>query len=275
VTSLFTAREGRPVPDGPFEGVPPHLRQQLIGWLLDVYTSTPPDALSRRIDVVGLELVAALLRIDLTGLDSDGPFPTIIGWASSDDERFLDLLHYTLQFPSKVGTAWKKLEILLALGGSVWRATEKGLELRVDPTAGAAFDQASQTSDASSDDLSEAWGKAYGRHPNASDAWDHAIKACEAILIPIVVPKQTRATLGHVVQHLRTQGHLWKLLVAGPETNYDFAPLVGMLDVIWPNPDRHADPKDRRTPTIEETRAVVQLAVTIVQWARDGQIMRR
>ena len=45
------------------------------------------------------------------------------------------------------------------------------------------------------------------------------------------------------------------------------------------NPDRHGDLQQRHTPSLEEARAVVQLAVAIVQW--DGRsdryemIMRR
>jgi hypothetical protein len=48
-----------------------------------------------------------------------------------------------------------------------------------------------------------------------------------------------------------------------------------MLELIWPNPDRHGNPQYRRTPSIQEARQVVQLAVAIVQWGRDGQIVRR
>jgi hypothetical protein len=39
-----------------------------------------------------------------------------------------------------------------------------------------------------------------------------------------------------------------------------------MLRLIWPNPDRHANPNHRRTPSTEEARAVVHVAVTVVQW---------
>jgi len=62
------------------------------------------------------------------------------------DERFLDLLHYTLQDPPDPWEPndWQHLESLLRYGGFVWRATERGLERRVDPTATAACDQATQ-----------------------------------------------------------------------------------------------------------------------------------
>jgi hypothetical protein len=48
-----------------------------------------------------------------------------------------------------------------------------------------------------------------------------------------------------------------------------------MLRLLWPNPDRHGSPQNRRTPTLQEAQAVVHLAVTIVQWGREGQIVRK
>jgi hypothetical protein len=222
-----------------------------------------------------LERLAAVLRIDLRGSTGHTVFGEILNWAGTNDDRCLDLLHYTLKLPPVDVKEWRHLEMLLHLGGSVWRATEDGLELRVDPTAMEAFTVATATQDSASDQLGLAWTSAYGRNADPSDAWDHAIKAVEATLIDVVVPNQTKPTLGHVVQHLRTQGHLWKLLLPGPNADYSVAPLVAMLDLIWPNPDRHGNSQPPRTPTREEAQAVVQLAVTVVQWARDGDVVRR
>ena len=84
----------------------------------------------------------------------------------------------------------------LARGGSIWRATAHGLERRVDPTVTAAFESATGTGDVASAELTEAWIRAYGRDPDPSDAWDHAIKAVEAILIPIVVSEAGQAAVG-------------------------------------------------------------------------------
>jgi hypothetical protein len=84
----------------------------------------------------------------------------------------------------------------LARGGSIWQATAHGLERRVDPTVTAAFESATGTGDVASAELTEAWIRAYGRDPDPSDAWDHAIKAVEAILIPIVVSEAGQAAVG-------------------------------------------------------------------------------
>jgi hypothetical protein len=69
-----------------------------------------------------------------------------------------------------------------------------------------AFDTTVAPGDAASREITEAWRKAYGHHADASDAWDHAIKAVEAVLIPIVVPTQAGAHIGHLIGQLDRQG---------------------------------------------------------------------
>jgi hypothetical protein len=122
--------------------------------------------------------------------------------------------------------------------------------------------------------------RAYGRNPDASDAWDLAIKAVEAALIPIVVQTQSGPHMGHVIGQLDRQGEQWTTLLQFNQTTPPVNPphnsvqaLVGMLRLIYPNPDRHVGP-DHRVPSLAEARAVVHLAVMMVQWARDGQIMK-
>jgi hypothetical protein len=191
-------------------------------------------------------------------------------WFEEDWERLLDIIHVVIQ---RTPTRLKELDQILSLGGSVYTATERGIEDRVDPTATQAFEEAIQPTDHASTELSEAWSKAYGRDPNASDAWDHAIKAVEAMLRGIVSPNNTQATLGTLIRDLRNGAHKFEFVLTndlgGVQT------LLAMLQLMWPNPDRHGDLQQRRTPSPEEAHAVVQLAVAIVQWAREGQIARR
>jgi hypothetical protein len=213
-------------------------------------------------------------------MDARGLFASMLAWADYDEERLLDLLHYTLLLPIHGAGSlmsptrdWESLDTLLELGRSVWRATEQGLVRRVDPTAAAAFEQAVKPQDAASEELKEAWSKAYGRDPDASDAWDHANKAVEAILRGIISPSNTSATLGTLIRDLRNGAHKFDFVLTndlgGVQT------LLAMLQLMWPNPDRHGDLQVRHTPSLEEARAVVQLAVTVVQWGRDGQIVKR
>jgi len=168
------------------------------------------------------------------------------------------------------------LDELLLLAGSAWQVgpNRDRLIRRVDPTATASLGDASSPNDVASAELGEAWTAAYARNPDASDAWDHSIKAVEAILIPIVTPNKAKATLGDVVGTLNSQGQLWKLALHGHDGSQSVAPLVAMLRLTWPNPDRHGGAGSRQ-PSLVEAQAVVHLAVTIVQWARSGVLAKR
>lgn len=110
--------------------------------------------------------------------------------------------------------------------------------------------------------------------PNPSDAWDHAIKAIEAVFIPLVVPAQAKPQLGHVIGELRSKGQAWQFVLPGAGQAHSVDGVLGMLDLVWPNPDRHGGAQSR-PPTVAEAEAVVHCAVTLVQWARAGALSKR
>jgi hypothetical protein len=109
------------------------------------------------------------------------------------------------------------------------------------------YETGTSVPDEVSKELSEAWSNAFGRDGNPSDAWDHAIKAVEDVLIPEVMPKKIKATLGTVLGELTGQNRTqWKLVLPGNNQDHDVAHLVGMLRLVWPNHDRHGGAtKDR------------------------------
>lgn len=273
-------REGRPNLPGPFEGVPGHLAPPMSTWLRDqlIYRST---SLIVKTQLLHAVTAAARVAIPAQASSDQQSLGYVVGLWNRDAEAFLDILHALLQLEEVPESELAELNHMLDLGGSVWKATERGLQRRADPVAQRAAEEAVLREDAASVELAEAWAKAYGRDPDPSDAWDHAIKAVEAVMIPVVVPTQAGAHMGHVIGQLDRQGEHWNTLLRFNQTKAPNNPphnsvqaLVGMLRLIYPNPDRHLGP-NHRVPMIEEARGVVHLAVTIVQWGRDGLIAER
>ncbi|MGN9914064.1 hypothetical protein ACTMTJ_41700 [Phytohabitans sp. LJ34] len=180
-------------------------------------------------------------------------FGYVIDYLDRGDEELLDVVHQTILVLNDGTVVFRppppheEVERQLAYARSIWMATERGLVRRAEPTAHESYVLASSPSDVASVELAKAWDKAYDRDGDPSDAWDHAIKAVEAILLPIVVPKQDQAKIGQVVGELGSKGDKWDVGLlfnqTDPAKTPPFRPveaLVGMLRLVYPNPDRHA-----------------------------------
>jgi hypothetical protein len=274
-------RTGRQEDVGPYEGVPEHLWGSLSDWVITVFgdedDANPFIPYSRKHR--GRRLAAAIrVRVKTTASEElTVRLVTKCLVSYIEEEGLLDAVDAVLHFDEATTDEVDALDELLSLGGSVWEVdplSRRKLVRRADPTATAAFAESSSPDDIASAELREAWSVAYGRNPDASDAWDHSIKAVEAILIPIVTPNNAKATLGIVIKTLNDQGDLWRLALHGHDRSESVAPLVSMLRLMWPNPDRHGGAGTRK-PSLVEAQAVVQLAVTIVQWARSGVLSKK
>jgi hypothetical protein len=260
----LSVRRGLVERDGPYEGVPEHLVQVCKEWLVEtVNTQTTRFGDENRI----AEVLALRLRVPTGGQLS--PISHI--WAACDNrgsDFFLDALDLTLLLTN--GRTAQKLRMNLALGGSVWTVDDNGASLvrRVSETEQEAYEASVSSEDEMAAELSTAWGAAYGRSPNASDAWDHAIKAVELALWQIVTPDKPTSTLGLIIARLQQQAGRFELrLQTSSKETSNVEALVQMLRLMWPNPDRHGTGA-RRTPTQAEAQNVVHLAVLIVNWAR-------
>ncbi|MFE7797891.1 hypothetical protein [Nocardia sp. NPDC057440] len=119
-------------------------------------------------------------------------------------------------FGDLLGDQVKLVDAVLRDGRSVWKVSEAGnsLERRQDPVVTGAVREAYQIAaaanrNAAAAHLQVAWDAAYRFHPDPSTAYREAILAVEAAAIPVVVPTQAGATLGHVLGQLSKQGHLY------------------------------------------------------------------
>jgi hypothetical protein len=173
---------------------------------------------------------------------------------------------------------WETLQHHLSLGASAWKVADDRISLTrvVADEMQATLDAATSVTDEATTELKEAWANAFGRNGDPSDAWDHAIKAVEDVLIPEMMPNNTKATLGTVLGELAGQnGAQWKMVLPGNNQDHEVPPLVSMLRLMWPNHDRHGGPSPKRMPSEQEARAVVTLAATILQWHREGWVVQQ
>lgn len=268
----LSVRAGKRQPQTPYDGVPPHLVRPLVNWIkeffvVDHYNTINPSAV--RFFAIMHEVVVP------ANADEGHILEKILNQSANDQDFCLDMVDSILNFGKVSAVPVQELEGSLSLGGSVWQVApdEKSLVERLDSTANQQFILAATPDEVASAELAEAWGKAYSRNPNASDAWDHAIKAVETILIPIVCPTKNKPTLADVAGCLKAQPNLWRLRLETNGSHGAVETLEAMLRLMWPNPDRHGGTA-RRTPSLEEARAVVQLAVTITQWGRTGVLSK-
>src|SRR3954447_12458499 len=106
------------------------------------------------------------------------------------------------------GRTSEDLETQLLVGGSVWTVANDRLALvrRVSEEEQEAYDRALSSADEIAEELRTAWSAVYGRSPDPSDAWDHAIEAAELSLGPVVTPNDAKATLGKIIDRLSRKG---------------------------------------------------------------------
>lgn len=114
-------------------------------------------------------------------------------------------------------------------------------------------------------------------HPDPSTAYREAVLAVEAAAIPVAVPHETGAKLGHVLGQLDRQGNLYRIGINGRSgVSAPASAVVAMIRLLWEgHTDRHEGVTAAIPITPEATQMASMLAVTLVQWFTTGVIQSK
>ena len=192
--------------------------------------------------------------------------------------KFTNLLDYFLSTAHFSLGSEHPIERFLSDGGSAWTVmrwndTHARLTKRVPDGVQAAVSQVLSAKDAASLKLQEAWVDAYGTKPRASVAYSHAVVAVETAalsLIPVTPPEPTLANLFSV---LEADTPKWRLVFRDSDKAPGAKTLAAMLRTIWRGHESRHGRSDYTDASIEEARAAVILAATLVQWFTSGVVV--
>jgi hypothetical protein len=248
------------------EGVPSWMEKSLRSWIAGLVSRQTGFGDS----VANNEVIHELERRLRRDLNLSGAGETRLDqfmYLVEDDAFALDVADALVCMQPKETAA---LEPMLSQAGSAWRATKRGLERRVSEAAQAQF-EATQAGRAG-EHLRQAWSSAYGRKPNASDAYREAVRGVEVYVCRALLPNDAKATLGKALGQLRADPSKLRCVLQGADAT---ATAVAMLDLLWKSQrDRHGT-ADEAAPlhvSLEEAQAALHLAITIVQWFQSGAL---
>ncbi len=264
------------IEEGLYEGVPSHLTAVLWDWLRSYIVS------GGNFQATTIRRVALMARISIrVGGSSIDVYHDLQEACVSDGHRFLNAVDAiltdaipTIAGQRKPAANVDTLRQYLSLANSTWTVSPDNscLTRRVEPAAEVAAAEAMRPTDVASEELAEAWRKTYSREPDASDAWDHSIKAVEHIYKPIVSPKNVKATLGTIIRDIENSTHLFQFVLKKPDGT-ELDQFLSTLKMLWPNPDRHGSGQTAPVSLVE-AQAAVHLAVTVVQWGRTNSLTK-
>lgn len=165
------------------------------------------------------------------------------------------------------------LQSLLDAANSVYTLREDngGLEFRVAPGVREEVEAVVASAVGSAGDhLTQAWNECYGRTPDPVKSYGESIRAVECALAPIVSPQNTKQTLGTMIRDIDQKPSKWGFVI--PDGNVTgVGTVLSMMRLLWDGQSsRHGSVKPTRSETIEEARAAVHLAASLVQYGASG-----
>lgn len=262
------------------EGVPSWLRRSLLDWVIGQITDS-----RHYVDPEDVKWLERRLRLELDW-GRAGP-DQLVHMIENDDELLLDVVDALLgrtkwRADNNLNSEAVRLLMMMHDAGSAWgiQETETGhlrLMRRVGESAVADAKQAMEGGTRASHHLRRAWNAAFGRNPNASEAYREAVKAVEASARPVVIPTDPVATLGKVIAAMRDAPQKWQVVLDSARGFDQVGAVIQMCDSLWQGQvDRHGT-DEANAPlnvTDKQAEAAVHLAVLLVQWFETGVISR-
>lgn len=261
--------------DALLDGFPGYLREAVFPWLKR-HVDEEHSAVSSRFFV---EFQNGS-RTDI-GFKSD----TYLSWRDTvlphlrtlDDPTFTNLVDYGLS-TEYASSSTHRLEKVLSDGGSAWTVVRWNrnkwrLTKRVSDGVQQALKEVLSASDIASVKLQEAWVDAYGVNPRASVAFTHAVVAVETAALSVIPVSKSDATLADLFSILEADNPKWRLIFRDSPKAPSGKALATMLRTLWRGHEsRHGRP-DYADATLEEARAAVVLAATLVHWFTSGVVV--
>jgi hypothetical protein len=238
------------------DGVPAWMFSSARDFIHNYVLGTRPNKVTRiRESYVNRGLIQAIERY----LQTNFPFDEndrdylegFLGYVAASETQCLDVLEAIVATAQNKPYVIEAVNKILIESDSKWIARDfgdrAGLEERVDETTEEAFNVISTSPDnVSSGFLKTAWSAAFGRSPNASEAYGNAIKAVEASAWPIILPNNQRATLGNIIREIKNNPEKWTTHIEEKRSNIALEGLMLLMQTIWDGQtDRHgtAHPK--------------------------------
>lgn len=201
------------------------------------------------------------------------------------DDTFINFLDYMLVYgdyeeenaPHSEETDIEFLEQVLSDSGSKWSVMQIGEDYRIveriPEGVANSMEEALSGSDAAARKLQEAWLDAFGKNPRASIAYYTAVVAVENAALAVMPVNHPEPQLSTLFSILEADDPKWQLTLR----DYDKAPgaksLAAMLRTLLRGHDSRHGAKEYEDVSIEQARAAVMLAATLVWWFRSGIVV--
>lgn len=186
------------------------------------------------------------------------------------DYRLYNLYYRSKTFPLEAST----LEAMLFKSGSGWHVVDRAgharLERRLSEGVALGVEKVVSASQQSSKLLQDAWNAAYGTVPDSTKSYANSVKAVEAAAIPVISPNNDKATLGTCIRDVASKPDKWSFTLTG-NNQQPGEQVRQMMKLLWGSQDdRHAGNKPYEPVSLQQARAAVMLATTLVGWFDAG-----